>query len=212
VRPPESRGKSTVSRSARFCARLKLFNRLGSLFCNSTRLAGRQHIGPDSRPLEVQRPAPREVADRRFARMIDAEVRCSGRARFRPMKVIGLPSRISGRAFLDGEHCAFHVDAEDESERLFRGAQAARSRPAPDQPRRGGLSDLGGFVCDLSGPPAAVGVLDGGSLAGKDSSSSSSSFSSGFDCGLIGDDFRGSLIPASPWVPRALIGLKLQKP
>ena len=106
------------------------------------------------------------------------------------MRVIGLPSRISGRAFLDGEHCAFHVDAEDESERLFRGAQAARSRPAPDQPRRGGLSDLGGFVCDLSGPPAAVGVLDGGSLAGKDSSSSSSSFSSGFDCGLIGDDSR----------------------
>ena len=70
---------------------------------------------------------------------------------------------------------------------------------APDQPRHVDLSGLGGFVCDLSGPPAAVGVLDGGSLAGKDSSSSSSSLSSGFDCGLLGGDFRGSFIPASPW-------------
>jgi hypothetical protein len=85
-------------------------------------------------------------------------------------------------------------------------------RTPPLQPRRGDLSGLGGFVCDLSGPPAAVGVLDGGSLAGNDSSSSSSSLSSGFDCGLVGGDFRGSFIPASPWGPRALIGLKLQRP
>jgi hypothetical protein len=29
---------------------------------------------------------------------------------------------------------------------------------------------------------------------------------------LLGCDYRGSFIPASPWVPRALIGLKLQRP
>jgi hypothetical protein len=103
--------------------------------------------------------------------------------------------RVSGRGRLRPS-----LDAEEEVERLFRSAQALRSRPAPDQPRRCDLSALGGFVCDLSGPPAAVGVLDGGSLAGKDSSSSSSSLSSGFDCGLVGGDFRGSFIPASPRV------------
>jgi hypothetical protein len=81
-----------------------------------------------------------------------------------------------------------------------RSAQGARSRPAPDHPRRGGLSGLGCFVCDRSGPPVAVGELAGGSLAGKDSSSSSSSLSSGFGCDLLGADFRGSFIPASPWL------------
>jgi hypothetical protein len=92
-----------------------------------------------------------------------------------------------------------HFTLTPKFERLFRSVQASRSQPAPDQLRRGDLSGLGGFVCDLSGPPAAVGVLDGGSLAGNDSSSSSSSLSSGFDCGLVGGDFRGSFIPASPW-------------
>ena len=86
-------------------------------------------------------------------------------------------------------------------------AEGART-PAPRlQPRRGGLSALGGFVRDRSGPPADVGVLAGGSLAGKDSSSSSSSLSSGFDCGLLAADFRGSFIPASPWVPMIPLGL-----
>ena len=115
------------------------------------------------------------------------------------MSMIDPPSRISGKGSLDGEDCASQFDAEDEVERLFRSAQAARSRPAPDQPRRGGLSGSG-CSGDRSGPPAAVGVLEGGSLAGKDSSSSSSSLSSGFDCVLLGADFRGSFIPASPWL------------
>jgi hypothetical protein len=118
------------------------------------------------------------------------------------MSMIDPPSRISGKGSLDGEDCASQFDAEDEVERLFRSAQAARSRPAPDQPRRGGLSGSG-CSGDRSGPPAAVGVLEGGSLAGKDSSSSSSSLSSGFDCVLLGGDFRGS-IPASPWRCSAL--------
>src|ERR1700727_2338924 len=83
-------------------------------------------------------------------------------------------------------------------------AEAARTGAAADQPRRGGLSGLGCFFCRRSGPPAAVGVLDGGSLAGKDSSSSSSSFSSGFDRDLLGGDFRGSFIPAAPWGGRLL--------
>ena len=91
-------------------------------------------------------------------------------------------------------------------------ARKQRDRPAPYQLRRGDLSDLGGFVCDLSGPPAAVGVLDGGSLAGNDSSSSSSSLSSGFDCGLVGGDFRGSFIPASPWGSPCFHQFKLQRP
>jgi hypothetical protein len=96
-------------------------------------------------------------------------------------------------------------------ERHFRSAQAARSA-RPDQLRRGDMSDFGGFVCDLSGPPAAVGVLDGGSLAGNDSSSSSSSLSSGFDCGLVRGDFRGSFIPASPWGSPCFHQFKLQRP
>jgi acylphosphatase len=77
-------------------------------------------------------------------------------------------------------------------------AEANANGAAADQPRRGDFTGLAGFVCDRSGPPAAVGVLDGGSLAGNDSSSSSSSLSSGFDCGLLDGDLRGSFIPAAP--------------
>jgi len=74
-----------------------------------------------------------------------------------------------------------------------------REPPATQlQLRRGDLPGLGGFVFDLSGPPAEVGVLEGGSLAGNDSSSSSSSLSSAFDCGLLGGDFRGSFMPNAP--------------
>jgi hypothetical protein len=157
----------------------------------------------------VQGPATRDVADRRFARAIDAEVCCSGRARCRPMKMIDMscPSRRPSEPV----DRAPYVGSE-EVERLFSSPQAPRSPPAPDQPRPGDLSGLGDFVCDLSGPPAAVGVLDGGSLAGNDSSSSSSSLSSGFDCGLVGGDFRGSFIRRLHGAPRALIGLKLQGP
>jgi hypothetical protein len=178
--------------------RLKPFNSLASFFCNSKRLAGRQHMGSDARGLEVQRPASHEVADRRFARVIDAEL---GWFRSSPLsthkgsiRMVDPPSR--GRAVWTVKVAPFTLTPK--FERHFRRAQAARSA-APDQLRRGDLSDLGGFVCDLSGPPAAVGVLDGGSLAGNDSSSSSSSLSSGFDCGLVRGDFRGSFIPASPW-------------
>jgi hypothetical protein len=45
----------------------------------------------------------------------------------------------------------------------------------------------------------AVGVLDGGSLAGNDSSNSSSSFCSALDRGMLGGGLRGSFIAASPW-------------
>ena len=151
----------------------------------------------DARGLEVQRPASHEVADRRFARVIGAEL---GWFRSSPLSTHkdGRPT-FAREGCLDAEGCALHVDAEVRTPTSV--ARKQRDRPAPDQLRRGDLSDLGGFVCDLSGPPAAVGVLDGGSLAGNDSSSSSSSLSSGFDCGSVRGDFRGSFIPASPWGP-----------
>ena len=112
--------------------------------------------------------------------------------------VIDQPSRISRRAPWTVKIAPLTLTPKMRSNACPSRASCAIAA-APDQPRRVDLSDLGDFVCDLSGPPAAVGVLDGGSLAGKDSSSSSSSLSSGFDCGLLGGDFRGSFIPASPW-------------
>jgi hypothetical protein len=174
---------ATVSRSAQFCARLKLFNRLGSFFCNSRRLRRAKIHGVGFPPLEIQR---RRCGSPWLARCRSPLLRSSP-----------LSTHEDGRPTVS--FWTVKSRAEDEVERLFRSEQAARSRPASDQPRRGDLSGSGGFICDLSGPPAAVGVLDGGSLAGNDSSSSSSSFSSGFDCGLVGGDFRGSFIPASPW-------------
>jgi hypothetical protein len=90
-------------------------------------------------------------------------------------------------------------------------APMRRERRSADQPCRGDLSDLRGLDSDRSGPPAAVGVLDGGSLAGKDSSNSSSSLSSGFDCILLGGDFLGSFIAASPWSSPCSL-LKLRRP
>jgi hypothetical protein len=54
------------------------------------------------------------------------------------------------------------------------------------------------FVFDRSGPPTEVGVLAGGSLAGNDSSISSSSFSSAALRGARDGFFAGSFMSIAP--------------
>ena len=58
------------------------------------------------------------------------------------MRMIDPPSRISGRALWTVKTAPLSLTPKTRL-KACRGAQAARSRPAPDQPRRGRLSGLG---------------------------------------------------------------------
>jgi hypothetical protein len=124
------------------------------------------------------------------------------------MRMIDPPSRLSGRALWTVKTAPFTLTPKTRSN----ACSVARKQRDRGPPRINPVA----AAYRARDAPATVRVrrrrLAGGSLAGKDSSSSSSSFSSGFGCDSLGADFRGSFIPAAPWVPRDLIGLKLQRP